>query len=99
MILKTLYILISDYEIPVHYRYIWKYLHSAYNNAAFVEACPPDEDIICHWSNKSQPLPVRKSNPNKPLYSFSIPVRTDRIMIEDWNEILHPCSKYVNHNL
>ncbi|KAI5741223.1 hypothetical protein M8J76_011567 [Diaphorina citri] len=74
---------ILNYEIPVHYRYIWKYLHSAYNNAAFVEACPPDEDIICHWSNKSQPLPVRKSNPNKPLYSFSIPVRTDRIMIED----------------
>ncbi|KAL1461050.1 hypothetical protein WDU94_012982 [Cyamophila willieti] len=75
---------ILDYQIPLHLSYIWKYLNSAYNNASFVEACPPDEDIIRHWLPKNKPIPTSKSvDPNKPIFSFSVPARAERIVIED----------------
>ena len=41
---------IKKFKIPYKFRYLWKYLHNAYQTEAFQKSCPPDREIIWHWS-------------------------------------------------
>ncbi len=41
---------IKKFKIPYKFRYLWKYLENAYASDQFMKSCPPDREIIWHWS-------------------------------------------------
>lgn len=41
---------IKKFRIPYKFRSLWKYLNNAYHTEAFQKSCPPDREIIWHWS-------------------------------------------------
>ena len=41
---------IKKFRIPSRFRHLWKYLARAYDTDAFQKSCPPDREIIWHWS-------------------------------------------------
>jgi chloride intracellular channel protein 2 len=41
---------IKKFRIPYRFRNLWKYLKNAYDTDAFQKSCPPDREIIWHWS-------------------------------------------------
>lgn len=43
---------LKGFEIPAKFTGIWGYLNSAYNDEFFVKTCPPDQEIILHWSDR-----------------------------------------------
>ena len=44
---------IKKFKIPYRFRHLWKYLQNAYQTDAFQKSCPPDREIIWHWSKTS----------------------------------------------
>ena len=44
---------IKHFNIPYRYTYLWKYMQNAYQTDAFQKSCPPDREIIWHWSKTS----------------------------------------------
>ncbi|KAI3381331.1 hypothetical protein SNEBB_009306 [Seison nebaliae] len=63
-----------NYEIPKEFVHLWKYLQNGYEAKAFRESCPYDQDMILHYSEKINKLPLGK-NPNlqKPTFTLEIP--------------------------
>jgi hypothetical protein len=41
---------IKKFKIPYKFRHLWKYLENAYSSDQFMKSCPPDREIIWHWS-------------------------------------------------
>jgi chloride intracellular channel protein 2 len=41
---------IKKFRIPYRFRNLWKYIRNAYETDAFQKSCPPDREIIWHWS-------------------------------------------------
>lgn len=41
---------IKKFRIPTRYRHLWAYIKRAYETDAFQKSCPPDREIIWHWS-------------------------------------------------
>lgn len=41
---------IKKFRIPARFRHLWKYIQRAYETDAFQKSCPPDREIIWHWS-------------------------------------------------
>lgn len=41
---------IKKFRIPSRFRYLLKYIQSAYESEAFQKSCPPDREIIWNWS-------------------------------------------------
>eukprot|EP00096_Caligus_rogercresseyi_P014852 TRINITY_DN7333_c0_g1_i1.p1 TRINITY_DN7333_c0_g1~~TRINITY_DN7333_c0_g1_i1.p1 ORF type:complete len:238 (+),score=94.97 TRINITY_DN7333_c0_g1_i1:177-890(+) len=44
-----------NYEIPLEYSSLWKYLGEMYGLDAFVQSCPADQDIIHNYKNQQLP--------------------------------------------
>ncbi|CAL4229420.1 unnamed protein product, partial [Meganyctiphanes norvegica] len=45
---------LKDYDIPMHLRGFWRYLHAGYTNPVFVQTCPCDQEIILHWHDRPE---------------------------------------------
>lgn len=78
---------IKGYEIPASLTNLWRYLHSAYSEPAFMESCPSDTEILLHWlehigeeSSKLQKQLL--TSYKKQSYSFSVPVFARCAIIE-----------------
>lgn len=41
---------IKQFRIPNRFKFLWKYLKVSYETDLFFKSCPPDREIICHWS-------------------------------------------------
>lgn len=41
---------IKQFRIPQRLTFLWKYLKVSYETDMFNKSCPPDREIICHWS-------------------------------------------------
>ncbi|RNA26260.1 Chloride intracellular channel exl-1 [Brachionus plicatilis] len=41
---------IKQFRIPDKFKFLWKYLKVSYETDSFFKSCPPDREIICHWS-------------------------------------------------
>lgn len=41
---------IKKFRIPYRFTHLWKYMQNAYDTDAFQKSCPPDREIIWHWS-------------------------------------------------
>ncbi|CAF0729499.1 unnamed protein product [Brachionus calyciflorus] len=41
---------IKQFRIPQKFNFLWKYLKNAYESDCFQKSCPPDREIIWHWS-------------------------------------------------
>ncbi|KAK7865376.1 hypothetical protein R5R35_001864 [Gryllus longicercus] len=71
---------IKGYEIPSSFSSLWRYLHTAYSEPAFVESCPSDTEILLHWlehvgeSSSKLQKQLLTSYKKPPKYSFSVPV-------------------------
>lgn len=44
---------IKRYKIPEKFTHLWTYLDNAYQTEAFQKSCPPDREIIWHWSKSN----------------------------------------------
>jgi len=77
------------YEIPPTLTSLWRYLHAAYSEPAFVRTCPSDAEILLHWFEHigESPTNIRKYqhlvlNEKMPHYSFSVPVYAKPVILE-----------------
>ncbi|XP_069695773.1 chloride intracellular channel protein 4-like [Periplaneta americana] len=80
---------IKGYEIPPSLTGLWRYLHAAYSEPAFVRTCPSDAQILLHWFEHigESPANIRKHhqlvlNEKTPQYSFSVPVFAKPVILE-----------------
>jgi len=60
-----------NFEIPVEFIYLWKYMAECYNTKAFKESCPYDQDIILAYEGKVSTKPIGK-NPTLQRASTSL---------------------------
>ena len=44
---------LKKYKIPSKFTSLWRYLGNAYKTDAFKKSCPPDREIISHWSKNN----------------------------------------------
>ena len=44
---------VKKFRIPSRFRHLWLYMKSAYETDEFQKSCPPDREIIWHWSKTS----------------------------------------------
>lgn len=60
---------IKNYKIPPKFKFLWNYMKNAYMTDEFQKSCPPDREIICHWSklNTKVLLHFINDSPNKTL--------------------------------
>lgn len=74
----------TGYELPRHLSNVWRYLHTAYSDPAFVNSCPTDTEILLHWLDSGTPQQqlLAASVGKPPLYSFTIPATAIRVLIE-----------------
>ena len=66
----------KDFEIPTELRYLWRYLHFAYDTDAFRESCPADREIITHYQGKAScpaKIPRKKAQLMAEDRTFSVP--------------------------
>ncbi|KAJ9600847.1 hypothetical protein L9F63_000959 [Diploptera punctata] len=78
---------IKGYEIPSNLTGLWRYLHAAYSEPAFVKTCPSDAEILLHWYEHigESPASIHKhlmQLDKAPQYSFSVPVYAKPVVIE-----------------
>ena len=50
-----------NFDIPVEFEALWKYMGSCYGTKAFKESCPYDQDIILHYEGKSSTKSLGKN--------------------------------------
>ena len=60
-----------NFEIPVEFDSLWKYMAACYETKAFKESCPYDQDIILHYEGKVTIKPLGK-NPTLQRASTSV---------------------------
>ncbi|KAG8278648.1 Chloride intracellular channel protein 6 [Homalodisca vitripennis] len=80
---------IKGYELPRNLTHVWRYLHSAYSDPAFVKCCPSDTEILLHWldtgsvklSARQQQL-LAASSGKPPTFSFTVPATATRVELE-----------------
>jgi glutathione S-transferase len=41
---------LKGYKIPAKFTHLWMYMSNMYETEAFQKSCPPDREIIWHWS-------------------------------------------------
>lgn len=80
------------YELPRELTHVWRYLHSAYNEPAFVKHCPSDTEILLHWLDTDHPGTLKlsprqqqllaASSGKPPSFSFSVPALATKVVIE-----------------
>jgi glutathione S-transferase len=62
---------IKKFRIPYRFRHLWKYLLNSYQSDAFQKSCPPDREIIWHWSkthlSNKDLLQIIQDTPSKTL--------------------------------
>jgi glutathione S-transferase len=70
----------KGYEFPHEFKYLWRYLHNAYQSDIFRKTCPSDQEIIYHWIDKADSAKLRKAEQEpkygqeaQPQYSLEIP--------------------------
>ncbi|KAL3862132.1 hypothetical protein ACJMK2_008122 [Sinanodonta woodiana] len=69
----------KDFEIPSDMKGLWSYLKTAYSNDTFRKTCPSDQEIVYHWSQKSETPQLEEekqryySTDGEPRFSFDIP--------------------------
>ncbi|PSN43591.1 hypothetical protein C0J52_15974 [Blattella germanica] len=81
------YLIESGYEIPASLTGLWRYLHAAYSEPAFIKTCPSDAEILLHWYEHigETPANIRKHLVHiekSPRYSFSVPVFAKPVILE-----------------
>ncbi|XP_067006206.2 chloride intracellular channel exl-1 [Anabrus simplex] len=80
---------IKGYQIPSDLSSLWRYLHAAYSEPAFLHSCPSDVEILLHWLEHigESPSNLRKQqlqalHEKSPQYSFTVPVFAKPVMLE-----------------
>ncbi|KAL7643038.1 UNVERIFIED_CONTAM: hypothetical protein RMT77_006327 [Armadillidium vulgare] len=80
--------ILKNFEIPTHFKGLWRYLYTAYSEEFFVKTCPCDQEIILHWHDRPETTKlspkmhsvIAKENPK---YSFDIPVHASFVTITE----------------
>ncbi|CAG0899245.1 unnamed protein product [Darwinula stevensoni] len=67
---------------------IWRYLHAAYSNDAFVKTCPSDQEIVLHWADRPDtPNLSREKHAlltrQEPKFSFDVPAFAKPMLLRD----------------
>lgn len=78
---------LKGFEIPANLTNVWRYLHNAYEEEAFVRTCPPDQEIVLHWADKPETpnLSLEKHaaiTKEPPRFSFDVPAVARPITID-----------------
>ncbi|ESO11341.1 hypothetical protein HELRODRAFT_116835 [Helobdella robusta] len=66
----------KNFDIPLEFKGLWRYLATAYNTTSFRESCPSDQEIIFHWGSKPECPDLSKDfqlSEATPKYSFDYP--------------------------
>jgi len=69
---------LKNFHISAEYCNIWRYLHHGYSNSIFRQTCPPDQEILLHWSDRpdTPSISVEKRHlltRERPSFSFDVP--------------------------
>ncbi|QQP48690.1 Chloride intracellular channel exc-4 [Caligus rogercresseyi] len=69
-----------NYEIPLEYSSLWKYLGEMYGLDAFVQSCPADQDIIHNYKNQQLPCNMTSNQKRVMKNSKSLPTHYPYLM-------------------
>lgn len=69
----------KDFDIPGNMKAIWRYLGQAYTSTTFRKTLPSDQEIVFHWSQKSETPHLSEeklreySTDGEPRFSITVP--------------------------
>jgi len=63
----------ADFEIPLEFRALWRYMYNMYRLDAFTQSCPADQDIINHYKLQQGTKMKKHEELETPTFTASIP--------------------------